>query len=69
MTEVNPDQHHAGYVYEPTDMVTGIFPHGTDVGAVRMALAGAGFTPDALQVFQGEAGADELDLKAERHGG
>ena len=67
MSQVNRDPHGAGYMYEPTHMVTAIFPHGADVDALKAACAGAGFAPDELQVFQGETGADTLDLKGERH--
>ena len=69
MTQANRDPHRAGYVYEPTYMTTAIFPRGVDVEALQGALTGAGFAPDELLVFQGEAGADELDLKGERHSG
>ena len=56
MSQVNPDPHAAGYVYEPTDAVTANFPRGVDVEALRRALTGAGLAPDQLHVFQGEAG-------------
>jgi hypothetical protein len=69
MSQVNLDPHRAGYVFEPTEMVTALFARGTDVEALRMACAGSGFAPDKVQVFQGETGADALDLKGERHGG
>ena len=69
MSQVNPDPHEGGYVYQPTHAVTANFPQGVDVGALRGALTGAGLAPDQLHVFQGEAGADQLDLKGERHGG
>jgi hypothetical protein len=69
MTQVNRDPHRTAYVYEPTHMVTAIFPDGVDVDALRTACAGAGFAPENVQVFQGEKGADTLDLKGERHSG
>jgi len=69
MSQVNPDPHDAGYVYEPTHAVTADFPHGVDVQALQRALTNAGFGPDQMQVLQGEAGAVQLDLKGERHGG
>jgi hypothetical protein len=69
MSQTNPDPHAAGYVYEPTHAVTAFYPPGVDLPAVRRALGDAGFEPDQLQVFQGEAGADQLDLRGDRHGG
>ncbi|WP_406695118.1 hypothetical protein V5E97_29175 [Singulisphaera sp. Ch08] len=69
MPQVNPDPHDKGYVYQPTHAVTGDFPAGVDVQAVQRALVAAGFGAEQVQIFQGEAGADQLDLKGERHGG
>ena len=69
MSQVNPDPHDEGYVYQPTHAVTGDFPAGVDVQAVQRALADAGFGAEQVQVFVGEAGAAQLDFKGERHGG
>jgi hypothetical protein len=69
MSQVNPDPHEAGYVYQPTHAVNAEFPQGVNVQVLQRALADAGFGPDQVQVFQGEAGAAQLDLKGERHGG
>lgn len=69
MSPVNPDPHAAGYKYEPTHAVTAEFPSGVDVPALQRALAAAGFGADEVQVFQGAAGADRLDLHGDRHGG
>jgi hypothetical protein len=68
MSQINPDPHAAGYAYQPTHAVTAEFPHGVDVQALQRALADVGFGPDAVQVFQGAAGADQLDLHGDRHG-
>ena len=56
MPQVNPDPHDEGYVYQPTHAVTGDFPAGVDVQAVQRALTDAGFGPEQVQVFEGEAG-------------
>jgi hypothetical protein len=69
MTQVNLDPHAAGYVHYPTGAVTAEFPPGADVPGLQRALADIGFGPDCVQFFQGEAGADVLDLTGERHGG
>jgi hypothetical protein len=68
MSQVNRDPHSAGYMFEPTYAVTANFPHGVNVEALQGALTVAGFVPDQVYVFQGQAGAAELDLKGERHG-
>lgn len=69
MPEVNRDPHSAGYMYEPTHAVTANFPQGVNVEVLQGAFTVAGFVPDQVYVFQGRAGADQLDLKGERHGG
>jgi hypothetical protein len=69
MSQINPDPHAAGYEYQPTYAVTADFPHGVDFQALQRALADAGFGPDDVQVFQGAAGAHQLDLDGDRHGG
>lgn len=69
MSQVNPDPHDAGYVYAPTHAVTADFPQRVDIAALQQSLKDAGFGADQLQVFQGEEGADQLDLKGERQGG
>jgi hypothetical protein len=69
MSQINPDPHAAGYEYQPTHAVTAEFPSGVDVQALQRALAAVGFGADEVQVFQGAAGADELDLHGDRHGG
>jgi hypothetical protein len=57
VSQVNPDPHSAGYVYQPTHAVTANFPREVDVQGLQRELADAGFAPDQAQVFQGEAGA------------
>ncbi len=69
MAQVNPDPHRGGYVYQPTHAVTAAFPRGVEIETLQKALTGAGFAPDQLHVFQGQAGASKLDLKGEQHGG
>jgi hypothetical protein len=69
MSEINPDPHAAGYVYEPTHAVTAFYPPGVDPQAVQRELGDAGFGPVRVQVFQGEAGPAQLDLRGDRHGG
>jgi hypothetical protein len=68
VSQINPDPHAAGYKYWPTRAVLAFFPPGADVQAVQRDLNSAGFGSDQVHVFQGEAGADRLDLKGERHG-
>src|SRR5271166_1348956 len=69
MAEINPDPHHAGYQYQPNQAVTASFPHGVDIKKLEKALTGPGwFSADQLHVFEGQKGADKLDLKGERHG-
>src|SRR3954465_9547575 len=69
MSQVNPDPHDEGYVYQPTQAVTARFPAGVDDQAVERALIDAGFPPDQLMVFEGKEGAVQLDLQGVRHGG
>jgi hypothetical protein len=69
MSQLNPDPHKAGYVYEPTQAVSAHFPPGTDVRAIQRSLADAGFGADQVDVFVGEPGRDRLDLEGDRHGG
>ena len=69
MSRVNRDPHGAGYMFEPTHAVTANFPNGVDATALEKALAGAGFVPEQIYVFEGQAGVDKLDLTGERHGG
>ena len=69
MSQVNQDPHAAWYENWPTHAVTANFSHGVDVQALQRALTDAGLAPDQVQVFQGAAGAAQLDLKGERHGG
>jgi hypothetical protein len=68
MSQINPDPHAEGYKYWPTGAVIGFFPPGTDAQVIQRELTSAGFGPDQVQIFEGEAGADRLDLKGERHG-
>jgi hypothetical protein len=69
MTQLNRDPHAAGYVHYPTGAVTAELPPGADVPDLLRALGDAGFGPDSVHVFRGEAGAEVLDLSGERHGG
>ncbi len=69
MSQINPDPHAKGYVSEPTHAVTAFFAPGVDARALQNVLIGAGFAPDLVQVFQGKAGAAQLDVEGERHGG
>lgn len=68
MSQVKADPHGAGYVYQPTHAVTALYPSSVNVLGIQQALAGAGFNADQIQVFQGQAGAAQLDLKGDRHG-
>jgi hypothetical protein len=45
MSQVNPDPHDEGYVYQPTRAVTARFPTGVDGQAVERAVTDAGFDP------------------------
>lgn len=69
MSQINPNPHVAGYVYDPTGAVTAFYSPKVNVEEVSRALEYAGFDADQVQAFQGEAGESQLDLKAEHHGG
>jgi hypothetical protein len=68
MSEVNPDPHQAGYVYQPTNAVTAFFPPGSDPQAAVRELSDAGFTQERVNVFTGEQGASQLDVSGVKHG-
>jgi hypothetical protein len=68
MSPINPNPHKEGYVYQPVNAVTAFFPPKTDALAVQKALEDAGFAADEFRIYQGEKGADKLDLDGDRHG-
>jgi hypothetical protein len=68
MTAVNPDPHQAGYVYQPTNAVTASFPCGQDHRGLLRELSEAGFKDERINVFTGEKGAAQMDVKGENHG-
>jgi hypothetical protein len=68
MAQVNPDPHAQGYVFIPTNRVTGLFASYDDLQRALWALAPLGFDPQHIDVFAGPEGADLLDLCGQRHG-
>jgi hypothetical protein len=68
MPVINPDPHRDRYVFEPSHLVTAKFPGQVDLGAFGSAFTGAGFAREQVHVFQGQEGANELDLAGKRHG-
>jgi hypothetical protein len=69
MSLINPDPHRDRYVFEPMHVVTAKIPHEVDLHALQKAFTGADFAREQVHVFQGQAGANELDLSGQRHGG
>jgi len=65
---INPNIHAQGYKFQPTHAVTADFPKGVDVPALLRALGDAGFKPEEIDVFQGAAALEQLDLHGDRHG-
>ena len=68
MTEVNPNPHAEGYVFIPTNRITGIFSSYDDLQETLRALEPLGFDPQHIDVFAGPEGAEILDLCGQRHG-
>ena len=68
MPELNPDPHASGYVFIPTGQITSLFASRDDAKRALEELAGLGYRGDRLEVFIGEAGADQLDLSGDAHG-
>jgi hypothetical protein len=68
MAHVNPDPHAHGYVFIPTNRVTGIFASYDDLQGALRALEPLGFDPQHIDVFAGPEGAELLDLCGQRHG-
>jgi hypothetical protein len=68
MITVNPDPHQASYVYQPTNAVTASFPRGQDHKGLLRELSDAGFKDERINVFTGEQGAAQMDVKGENHG-
>jgi hypothetical protein len=68
MAQVNPDPHAHGYVFIPTNRVTGIFASYDDLQGALRALEPLGFDPQHIDVFAGPEGAELLDLCGQRHG-
>ena len=67
MAHVNPDPHAQGYVFIPTNRVTGLFASYDDLQGALRALAPLGFDPQHIDVFAGPEGAELLDLCGQRH--
>jgi hypothetical protein len=68
MAQVNPDPHAHGYVFIPTNRITGVFASYNDLQGALRALEPLGFAPQQIDVFAGEKGAEILDLCGQRHG-
>jgi hypothetical protein len=68
MAQVNPDPHAQGYVFIPTNRVTGLFASYDDLQGALRALQPLGFDPQHIDVFAGTEGAELLDLCGQRHG-
>jgi hypothetical protein len=68
MAQVNPDPHAHGYVFIPTNRVTGVFASYDDLQGALRALEPLGFEPQQIDVFAGEEGAELLDLCGQRYG-
>jgi hypothetical protein len=68
MAEVNPNPHAEGYVFIPTNRITGIFSSYDDLQETLRALEPLGFDPQHIDVFAGPEGAQILDLCGQRHG-
>jgi hypothetical protein len=65
---VNPDSYAQGYVFIPTNRVTGLFASYDDLQGALWALQPLGFDPQQIDVFAGTEGAELLDLCGQRHG-
>jgi hypothetical protein len=68
MAQANPDPHAQGYVFIPTNRVTGVFSSYDDLQGALRALEPLGFDPQHIDVFAGPEGAELLDLCGQRHG-
>ena len=68
MAQVNPDPHAHGYVFIPTNRVTGVFSCYDDLQGTLRALEPLGFDPKRIDVFAGPEGAELLDLCGQHHG-
>lgn len=68
MAQVNPDPHAQGYVFIPTNRVTGLFASYDDLQGALRALQSLGFDPQHIEVFAGTEGAELLDRCGQRHG-
>ena len=68
MAQVNPDPHAQGYVFIPTNRVTGLFASYDDLQGALRALQPLGFDPQHIDVFAGPEGAELLDLCGQGHG-
>jgi hypothetical protein len=69
MALMNPDPHRDHYVHEPSHLVTATFPNELDIRDLEKTFTHADFAREQVHVFQGQAGANELDLAGKRHGG
>src|SRR5690606_39106936 len=68
MEHVNPDPHAHGYVFIPTNRVTGLFASYDDLEGALRELEPVAFDPQHIDVFAGEEGAELFDLCGQRHG-
>lgn len=68
MPELNPDPHESGYVFIPTGQITSLFASRNDARGAVEELARLGYSGGRMQVFIGQAGAEQLDLSGEAHG-
>ena len=68
MVQVNPNPHEHGYVFIPTNRVTGMFASYNDLQGALQALGPLGFGSQNIDVFAGPEGAELLDLCGQRHG-
>ena len=68
MVQVNPNPHEHGYVFIPTNRVTGMFASYNDLQGALQALEPLGFGPQTIDVFAGPEGAELLDLCGQQHG-
>jgi hypothetical protein len=67
MPELNPDPHASGYVFIPAGRITSLFASREDAKGAVEELVALGYR-DRMEVFIGEAGAEQLDLSGEAHG-
>ena len=68
MAQVNPSPHEHGYVFIPTNRVTGLFASYDDLEGALQTLESLGFGHQYIEVFAGPEGAQLLDLCGQRHG-